>query len=251
MANLAFTLSALLMVPFFAWGIYTLRERYVLHEEIPRHVEVATLCGVVIFGIVQLLLSRQWMGRIEILYVFTVLSLLVASTALYGPIFISVASQAVVDFLHPHREAQSHTPHFGPAQALEENGDLEGALREYMVMARIFPKHPETSLRTGNAFAGLGRYEEAVEALERGLALLKEPERALIVTNRLSDIYLRQLEREEDAVRVLTSYLDRHPEGKRVESVKKKLERISNASASEPGGPVNGLPNSPQVEPWE
>ncbi len=251
MSNLAFTFSALLMLPFLAWGIYTLRERYVLHEEIPRRVEVGTLFGVVLFCIVQLLLSRQWMGRIEILYVFTVLSLLVASTALYGPIFISVASQAVVNFLHPHAEAQAHVPHFGPAEALEENGDLEGALREYMVMARIFPKHPETALRTGNAFAGLGRYEEAVEALERGLALLKEPERALIVTNRLSDIYLRQLEREEDAVRVLMSYLDRYPEGKRVESVKKKLERISDSSASEPGEPVNGPQDPSQAGPWE
>ncbi len=251
MTNLAFIVSASLMVPFFAWGVYTLRERYVLHEEIPRHVEVATLCGVVLFCMVQLFLSRHWMGGIEILYVFTVLSLLVASTALFGPMFVSVASQAVVDLIHPHAEAQSHTPHFGSAQALEETGDVEGALREYMVMARIFPKHAETALHAGNALAELGRYEEAVETLERGLAMLEEPERALMITNRLSDIYLRQLKREEDAVRVLRSYLGRFPEGNRVESVKRKLERISNSSASEPDDPVKGLVDSPRADPWE
>lgn len=250
MTVLAFILSALLMAPFFVWGIYTLRERYVLHEEIPRHVEVATLCGVVLFCIVQILLTKLWMGEIEILYVFTVLSLVVASTALFGPMFVSVASQAVVNLLHPHIEDQSHTPQFGHAEALEEAGDVEGALREYMVMARMFPKHSETALRTGDALAELGRYEEAVEALERGLAMLEEAERALMITNRLSDIYLRQLNREEDARRVLTSYIRRFPEGNRVESVKRKLERISNSSAAQAGEPVNGLLDSPRADPW-
>lgn len=250
MTILTLTLSALLMVPFFAWGIYTLRERYVRHEEMPRHVEVATLCGVVLFCVAQILLTKQWMGGIEILYVFTVLSLVVASTALFGPMFVSVASQTVVDLLHPHNETQTHTPHFGPAEALEEAGDPEGALREYMVMARIFPKHAETALRTGDALAELGRYEEAVEALERGLSMLEEPERSLMITMRLSDIYLGQLKREEDARRVLTSYLRRFPKGNRVESVRRKLERISKSSASEPGDPLKGPLDSPRADPW-
>ncbi len=240
MAVVFFILSALLMAPFLAWGIYTLRERYVLHGEIPRRVELATLGGVLAFYIVQLLLIRLWIGGVEVLYIFTLLSLLVASTALYGPMLVSVASQAVVNLIHPPREDYSHTPHFGPAEALEEVGDFDGALREYMVMARIFPKHAEAALRTGHAFAELERYDEAVEALERGLAMLDEPGRALMITNRLSDVYLRQLDREEDARRVLTAYLRRFPDASHVKSVKSKLDRISNLAAAESGDGANG-----------
>ncbi len=227
------------MVPFFAWGVYTLRERYVLHGEIPRRVELATLGGVLAFYMVQLLLIRQWIGGVEILYIFTLLSLLVASTALYGPMLVSVASQALVNLVHPPMEDHSHTPHFGPAEALEEVGDIDGALREYMVLARIFPKHAETALRTGHAFAELDRHDEAVEALKRGLAMLEEPGRALMITNRLSDIYLRQLDRREDARRVLAAYLRRFPETNHVKSVQNKLDRISNLAAAESGDGTN------------
>lgn len=240
----------MMMLPFFAWGVYTLRVRYVLHGEMPRRVEVSTLGGVVAFYIVQLLLIKLWMGGIEVLYIFTLLSLLVASTALYGPTLVSVASQVVVDIIHPPTEDHSHTPHFGPAEALEEVGDFDGALREYMVLARIFPKHAETALRTGHTLAELARYDEAVEALERGLAMLQEPERALMITNRLSEVYLRQLDRESDARRVLTSYLRRFPDGNRVQSVKNKLDRISNLAAADTGDAASGLLDSTQADPW-
>ena len=246
MAVVAFILSAALMLPFFAWGIYTLRERYVLHGEIPRRVELATLAGVLAFCLVQLFLIRLWIGGVEVLYIFALLSLLVASTALYGPMFVSVASQAVVDLVHPPTEDRAHTPHFGPAEALEEVADFDGALREYMVLARIFPRHAETALRTGHAFAELGRYDEAVEALERGLAMIEEPSRALMITNRLSDIYLRRLDREEDSRRVLKAYLRRFPDGDRVQSVIKKLDRSSKLTAAERGNGASGDLDSTQ-----
>lgn len=219
------------MVPFFAWGIYTLRERYVLHEEIPRNVEVATLGGVVLFCILQFVLLGQWMDGLEILYIFTVLSVLVSATALFGPMFVSVASQTVVDFVHPLAEDRSRSPHFAPAEALEESGDLEGALREYMILARVFPKHAETALRTGNALAELGRYEEAAAALSRGMEMLDDPERVLMIANRLSDIYVNQLDRKDDARNVLSAYIESFPTGNRVESVRRKRERISEQHA--------------------
>ena len=250
MAVAAFILSAMLMLPFFAWGVYTLRDRYVLHGEMPRRVEVGTLGGVVAFYIVQLLLIKLWMGGIEVLYIFTLLGLLVASSALYGPTLVSVASQVLVDLIHPPAEDHTHTPHFGPAEALEEVGDFDGALREYMVLARIFPKHAETALRTGHALAELARYDEAVEALERGLAMLEEPERALMITNRLSDVYLRELDREGEARRVLSSYLRRFPDSMRVQSVRKKLDRISNMAAADTGDAASDPLDLPQEDPW-
>ena len=162
---------------------------------------------------------------------------------------VSVASQAVVDFVHPQPEDRSHSPHFGPAEALEESGDLEGALREYMVLARIFPKHAETSLRTGHALAELGRYDEAAVSLERGLAMLDDPERALIIANRLSDIYLLQLGREDDARGVLSTYLESFPDGNRVKSVKRKLERMSERQTEKKT--ANDLQDSPRADQWE
>lgn len=248
MTILSIILSVALMLPFLAWGIHTLRERYVLHEEIPRKVEVATLCGVALFVIVQLALLRQWMSHLEALYIFTVLSVFVASSALYGHMLISVASQLVVDFVHPPTEDRTHAPRFGPAEALEAGGDSDGALREYMVIARIFPRDAETAFRTGNVLAELSRFDEAGAAFERGLSLTTDSERALVVTNRLSDIYQRELDRMDDARRVLSEYIDRHPNGNRTELVKKKLERMTDLPPIDKDDAPKGFQDSPQAD---
>ena len=249
MAVAALILFVLLMIPFLGWGIYTLRERFVLHEEIPHRVEVATLCGVMLFCFLQLVLVKQWTGAMGALYIFTGLGLMVASTALFGPMLVSVAARLVVDFIHPQTEGHADVPHFAPAEALEEGGDLEGALREYMVMARIFPRDAETAFRTGHALAELGRHEDATSAFERGLSISSHAERALMITNRLADIYLRDLDRETDARRVLSEYIERYPEGNRVQLVRDKLERMSKSAAPAASESANGLPDSPQGDP--
>lgn len=231
----AFALSILLMLAFLAWGIYTLRERYVRHEDLPQHIEVATLIGVVIFLALELVLIRVWMGSIEVFYAFTALALLAASTALYGPTFVSVVSRIVVDMLHPPNEQHAEEPHFGPAEALEGEGDYEGALREYMVIARVFPKDAEAAFRVAGVLCELERFEEAADSFTRGLTLCAEPERALLATNRLADVYQHQLGRTDKAAETLEGYLEKFPQVARAELVRRKLDRLTAKTAPAEG----------------
>ena len=71
----------------------------------------------------------------------------------------------------------------------------------------------------------------------------------MMITNRLADIYLRDLDRETDARRVLSEYIERYPEGNRVQLVRDKLERMSKSAAPAASESANGLPDSPQGDP--
>lgn len=241
MAIGAFVVTVLLMIPFLAWGIYLLRERYLLHHELPFRIEVYSLLGVIGFLTVQLMLIRAWMGDVSAFYAFTALALAAASTALYGPTLVSVVSQEIVNLMHPPREEHVDAPNFSLAEGLEARGDHEGALREYMVTARIFPKDAETAFRVGHVLIELERFEEAAASLERGLHQSTDPERALLATNRLSDLYRERLGRVDDAARTLQAYLDHYGDSPRAELVIRKLERLrrngtnsGNGSAAQP-----------------
>jgi tetratricopeptide (TPR) repeat protein len=232
MPIVAFAVSILLMIPFLAWGVHTLRERYVRHEEIPPHTEILSLAGVAVFLTCELVLLRVWMGSIGVFYAFTALALVAASTALYGPIFVSAASRAAVSFVHPPHQHEVQEPRFHPAEALEAQGDHDGALREYMVMARIFPKDSETALRVAHVLCELERFEEAVVSFERGLRLATDPERAVLATNRLADLYRDRLDRTGEAVRVLTTYLERFAGSTHAELVQRRLDRLTRATTT-------------------
>ncbi len=232
MALFAFVVTVVLMIPFLAWGIYLLRERYLLHHELPFRVEIYSLVGVIAFLSVQLILIKVWMGDVSAFYAFAALSLAAASTALYGPTLVSVVSQEIVNLMHPPHDQRSEEPNFSLAEGLEARGDYEGALREYMVMARIFPKDPETAFRVGHVLIEMERFEEAAASLERGLHQSADPERALLATNRLSDLYRERLGRVDDAARTLQAYLDRYGNSPRAELVIRKLERLKRGTGS-------------------
>ncbi len=242
MAIVAFIASILLMLPFLAWGVHTLRERYVRHEELPRQLEILSLAGVAVFIAIELVLLRIWMGNVEIFYAFTALALVSASAALYGPMFVSVASRAAVNLIHPPHDREADEPRFNIAESLESQGDHEGALREYMVTARIFPKDSETAFRVANVLAELERFEEAAQSFERGLRLALDAERAVLATNRVADIYRDRLDRPEDATRVLMVYLERFAESTHAELVQRRLDRMTRAAASPtPNGAAKSL----------
>jgi tetratricopeptide (TPR) repeat protein len=228
MAVVAFAMSVALMLPFFFWGVHLLRERYLLHRDIPMRVEVYSLLGVVAFQTVQLMLIRIWMGEITAFYAFTMLAIAAASTALYGPTLVSVVSQEIVNLMHPPHDARTEEPNFSMAEGLEQRCDYEGALREYMVMARVFPKDSETAFRVGHVLIELERFEEAAASFERGLhqAAGADPERALLATNRLSDLYRERLGRMDDAAMTLQAYLDRYGDTAKAELVARKLDRL-------------------------
>ncbi|NTV80676.1 MAG: hypothetical protein HGA24_04550, partial [Candidatus Aminicenantes bacterium] len=57
----------------------------------------------------------------------------------------------------PGERSKTHEPQYAPAEALERDEDYDGALREYMVIARIFPKDPTALLRIVNRH-GFGQF---------------------------------------------------------------------------------------------
>lgn len=214
------------MIPYFAWGVYTLRVRYKFQAELAPQVQGATLCAVAIFLSIEMYAMGSILSGRPLEHIFSVLGLILSAVALYGPMFVSFATHFLTEMVHPTDSEDTDTPQFSPAEALERAGDYEGAVEEYLVITRIFPKDPSTALRLADAFTELERHEDSVEWFERGLELLEDPERGIRVANRLIEIYLHRLEKPAQAVNVLRNYLERYPESERADSVRERLERL-------------------------
>ena len=219
-------LTAVLLVAYVAWGIVTLRLRYRYHEDLPVVVEEITLICVILFCVFEAALIKRWIDPDEIGFFFAVLGLIVSAAALYGHMVVSLASQLIVDMVMPGDRSAPSEPQYGPAEALERQGDFEGAIREYMVIARIFPKAPTAAIRVGDNLVKLGRAKEAAPWFERGLAHLDSGDTSLKVTNRLFEIYVRDLERPQQARKVLEDYLERFPDAEYADSVRQRLEQL-------------------------
>lgn len=216
----------MLLIPFFGWGLYLLRLQLRFHEEPSQTVELATALGLVFFYAVEFALLKRWETASVPYFVFAILGLVVSGAALYGPMIISATARLIVDTMMPSDQTTVREPRYGPAEALERRGDYEGAVQEYMVIARIFPRDPTAAVRIGDNLMKLGRPEEAAPWFERGLKNLTAANRCLSVTNRLCDIYLRQLERREDAQRVLKNFLERFPESEYAPFVRERLNSL-------------------------
>ena len=224
------------LVPYVGWGVYTLRVRYRYHEDLPVAAQAATLLALALFYIVEFYLLGVAMRNMKVYYAFAVLGLAVSGAALYGPLLISMISRLLVDAIMPAELSSTREPHYSPAEALERDGDFEGALREYLVIARIFPKEASVYLRIGDLYTKLERPEHAVTWFERGLALLDSADKGLRIVNRLCAIYTRQLERPKDAQRLLASTSRSTPPP----NTPTRCTSASNASRNPPDAPQPG-----------
>ena len=218
--------SAVALIPYFGWGIHTLRLRLRYHEDITPPIEAATLLGVALFYAFELFLLRASVGYNHAYFFFAVLGLLASGAALYGPMAASLLSQVMVDAMMPGERSPVREPRFEPAEALERQDDYEGALREYLVMARIFPREPAVLLRIADCYVKLSQPNDAVSWFERALPCLTSPEESLRVTNRLCEIYNRQLDRPHEVNRLLAAYLERYPDAEYAGSIRDRLARL-------------------------
>jgi tetratricopeptide (TPR) repeat protein len=221
------TVSGLVLIPYLAWGVYTLRLRFRYHEDISPLIEAVTLLAVAAFFAVEVVLLRTYMGKNQVLHIFAMLGLLVSGAALYGPMAVSLLSQVVVDTISPGDRSKTREPRFGPTEALEREGDYEGALREYLVIARVFPREAEVHLRIGEVYMRLSKPEEAAPWFRRALGYIESPEKSLEVTNRLCEIYNRQLGNREEVGRLLEAYLSKYPEAEYSGAVRERLNRLN------------------------
>ena len=136
-------------------------------------------------------------------------------------------SHILVDMVMPAGDTESFEPKYGPAEALERQGDYEGAIQEYYIIARIFPKDATTAIRIGDNFMKLGRTDEAAPWFERGLTMLNSSQKSLPITNRLCEIYLKHLDKPEEAPRLLAAYLEKYPDAEYADSVRERLKRLT------------------------
>ncbi len=242
MASFLAVLAAILLVPYLGWGVYTLRLRYAHHEELSPITEAVTLTLVAAFFFLELAMLRAPLSGARVLYIFSALGLMVSAAALYGPMVVSITSRFFVDMVMPKEPREADRPNYGPADRLEEIGDYEGALQEYFVMARIFPKDTETILRIGHAQAKLKHFEDAVNWLERGLKQVTDPDRALRLTNRLCELLNKECGDPARAEAALERYLERFPQSERHDSVFDRLEKMRGVATVATGSGFDALP---------
>lgn len=224
--------SGVLICAYLAGGVYLLRLRYRYHHDFSAASEAITLGLVALFLVTETFILRIQVSDSPIIHMFSLLGLVLSAAALYGPTFVSVISRVLVDLLYPPEPAKTHEPRFEPANALERDGDFEGALREFIIIARTFPRDPAAILRCADLCIKLEQPGQAAAWYERAIPLLDDPEKCLGVTNRLCEIYQRTLTRPQDAARVLDTYIARFAQSEYAESIKARRARIGQITAS-------------------
>ena len=229
-----FVISVILLIPYFAWGVYTLVKRFQHHEELNPIVEIITVAALVVYYAIELALLRASLGPANVYLFLSAAGLFLSGLALYGHILVSLLSNLAVGVFMPTGRRDLNQPLYGAAEAREQQGDYEGAASEYRVIARTFPKDPKAAIRLGDVLVRLGRPEEAADWFEKGLANLDSPDESLSIAFRLSEIYDRELKRTEDAKQVLKRYLESYPETQFASSIEQRLERIKNRKQNSP-----------------
>ena len=224
--DLAWVLSGLLLIPYLLWGIYLLRQRLAYEVELDRTVETFTVVFLALFFIFEFTLIRMWLEKDVVSLVFATLALAVSAFALYGPLLMSFGSHLLVDILMPSGRYNPSAPRYGAAEGFELRGDFEGAAREFISIARQFPKERRAPLRAGDNLMKVGRPEVAAPWFEAALEMLTDAEEALTVANRLSEIYSRELQQDEEAREVLEEFIQRFPESSYAESVRRRIEQM-------------------------
>lgn len=231
METLSQLTAILLFIPYVAWGIHTLQLRYKLHEEASPTSEALTLLGVMLILVIEIRLLQQSLQSSTLLFMFSVMGLVVAGAALYGHILVSLTSRLIVDIVVPGGDSQQSTPRLGPAESLERQHDYEGALQEYLVLARIFPRDPQIHLRIASNLLHLERHEEAPAWFERALRYINSGDRALNVTQRLCEVYENALKNPGAAIAALEAHLKRFPEEEYAGAIRERIAALQNPEA--------------------
>lgn len=244
-------LGMLALVPFIGWGIYGLDRRYRRHVEWPLSIEAMTLLVVLLLVAFEMTLLRTWMRDQILFYVFAVLGLFLSCVALYAHMAISLTSRFIVDIVSPGEDSAPDTPRFGPAEILEHRKDYDGALQEYLVLARIYPRHPAVHLRVAETLLRLSRPEESVQWLSKSLRYLTTDENSLPVVSRLCEVHERVLKDETQARRVLSEYIARFPQSKHAEAIRQRLERLGAPETHALVPALVALEEAPLSEPEE
>lgn len=245
------TIALFLLIPYFAWGIYALRLKYQFHEDLSLATEAFTLLGIVLFYALEISVLREALADNRMQFTFATLGLMASGAALYGHMAISFSSRLIVEAVVPGPNTQDHRPRLGPAEALERRKDLHGALQEYMVIARTFPKDFVVPMRIANIQVQLGEHADAANWLERAQKWAITEDQALAVAQRLVEVHERHLKQPEQARAVLAGFLEKFPACKETAALHQRMETIGATRKTPDRSALNALADAPVDQPAE
>lgn len=237
--------APIFLIPFFGWGLFALHRKYRRREEWPAWVEALTILALALFYAVEIDELKVWLQHQRIAYYFSVMGLFVAGLALYGHMVVSLLSRAIVEAVSPGDEAAADRPRFGPAEILEHQGDWEGALQEYLILLRIFPRHPAVNQRAGECCIALHRPEEAAKWLVRAVRHHPPDEKILPLLSRACEVYDRMLRQPDNARKVLDDFLAAYPGYSQAEAVVLRRHQIGAAAPLEKPHALDALAETP------
>lgn len=241
-------LALIMLVPYFAWGIYALRLKYRFHEDLSLMVEAGTLLGLMLFYYVEFILLREALETSKVQFMVAVLGLITSGAALYGHMAVSFSARLIVEAVVPGPDARDDGPRLGPAEALERQRDFEGALQEYYVIARTFPKDHKVHLRIAQLHIQLGRPDESLQWFHRAEKWANTEASALSVANRLAEVLERSLERHDDAREALQAFLDRYPAYKDADAMRARIASIGTKAAAPSAAALSAMSDAPLEE---
>ncbi|MCX8065240.1 MAG: tetratricopeptide repeat protein [Candidatus Hydrogenedentes bacterium] len=191
----------------------------------PRWMDVFSLLLMFLILGIELIQLKEWLKNYPLYYIFSFLGLLITVTALYSPNLVSVITSIALSLTNPGEESAPDIPRFGPAEILEKKRDYEGALMEYMVLARIYPYHSAVYIRIANVLEKLGRLEEGMDWLRRSWKYLNKDSELYSIVARYCDL-AEKLDMKQDAIKFIDMFLDKYPDSKFTENLTKRKELL-------------------------
>jgi hypothetical protein len=237
--------SEILLVPYIGWGVYLLRRRLSLHDDIAPGTMGFTLAGVAVFFMIEMAVLEVLLRDSLLIYIFATLGLLVSCAALYGHVLASFLSWLLVEFFMPGEVREGDQPRMSPAEALERHGDYEGALEGYRVLARIYPSHAEIAMRVAENLARLGRAGEELPWVQRARRHAAHVDEEFAMVSRACDFYDQHLDDAEAARDLLRDFLSSHPHGEHAERALERLTRVGMAPETTQHGGLTPLADHP------
>ncbi|HOK89976.1 MAG TPA: hypothetical protein PK379_08110 [Candidatus Hydrogenedentes bacterium] len=216
----------------FGVGVYFLLKRFHRREDIPPFQEVAILGLALVLVVLETRFLREALDRFPVYYVFSATGVLVTVSALYGHMVVSLLSRFLVEWVTSGTVDDLDRPLFGAAEACMRRGDYPGAVREYLVLARLHPRDPSVFMRLGEALSLVDDHRRAVTAFLRCAQMESNGDRALHALRRAMDHASRDLPEEQRQLRA-TLALARDRFGgdeqlaRRVEEMFRQLEERS------------------------
>lgn len=219
--------ALLLLVPFLAFGVHTLRRRFLSHDEWGLAGQSVVLIAVLLTVAFEITAMRDELTETPVYLIFASLGMLATSMALYGHIAVSFLSRLMVDLFLPDGDKAASQPRFGAAEMLERLGDYQGALNEYFVLARAFPGRPDVMARIGAALDALQSYHEAAQWFRRAMDAQNSPHEAVAILWHLLDLLENRQPNPDLAAQVCASFLARFPESPEAAAVKARWQRLN------------------------